>query len=63
MVSMLQEVATKGEPIISVTHKGFISAIYARAINWDMASKPPVELLDGCVQLFELNFRGAPSVV
>jgi broad specificity phosphatase PhoE len=63
MVSMLQEVATKGEPTIAVTHKGFIRAIYARAINWDMTSKPSDELLDGCVQLFKLDATGEPSVV
>lgn len=63
MSPMLQEIATKAEPTIAVTHKGFIRAIYARAINWDMTSKPSDELLDGCVQLFKLDATGEPSVV
>ncbi|MBT3991552.1 MAG: histidine phosphatase family protein [Rhodospirillaceae bacterium] len=62
MAPLLQEIAAQQEPTIAVTHKGFIRAFYATAIDWDMVDKPPVKLLDGCVQLFKLDETGHPSV-
>ncbi len=62
MAPMLLEIATKKQPTIAVTHKGFIRALYASAIDWDMVDKPPVKLLDDCVQLFRLDEMGRPSV-
>lgn len=62
MAPMLLEIAAQNKPTIAVTHKGFIRALYATAIDWDMTDKPPVKLLNGCVQLFKLDPTGKPSV-
>ena len=62
MEPMLQELAEEGRPTIAVTHKGFIRALYARAIDWDMINKPPVKFQNDCVHLFKLDSFGAPSV-
>jgi probable phosphoglycerate mutase len=62
MAPLLLEIAAANRPTIAVTHKGFIRAFYATAIDWDMVNKPPVKLLDDCVQLFKLDQSGHPSV-
>jgi probable phosphoglycerate mutase len=62
MAPMLHEIAIKGVPTIAVSHKGFIRALYARSIDWNMINKPPVKLLDSCIQLFRLDPKGIPSV-
>ncbi len=51
-----------GENTIAVCHKGVIRAIYALAIGWDMKTKPPRKLKDGCAQIFELDHDGHPKV-
>jgi broad specificity phosphatase PhoE len=62
MAPMLQEIAAAGAPTLAVTHKGFIRALYALAIDWDMVNKPPVKLLDDRVHLFKLDATGLPRV-
>jgi broad specificity phosphatase PhoE len=51
-----------GENTIAVCHKGVIRAIYALAIGWDMKTKPPRKLKDGCAQIFEIDLDGNPKV-
>ncbi|NQV55360.1 MAG: histidine phosphatase family protein [Rhodospirillales bacterium] len=59
---LFQEFAKNKRDICAVSHKGVMRAVYALAIGWDMADKPPVKMLDGCAHLFELDETGAPSV-
>lgn len=58
----LQEIAATGRPTIAVTHRGVIRAVYARAIGWDMKTKPPHELDLYALHLFRLDADGRPSV-
>jgi probable phosphoglycerate mutase len=62
MTPLLQEIAIKDLPTIAVSHKGFIRALYARSIDWNMVNKPPIKLLDGCIHLFSLDKYGKPRV-
>ena len=48
---------------IVVCHKGVIRAVYALAVSWDMKSKPPVKMEDGCAQLFSLDQHGMPETL
>ncbi|MDB3952656.1 histidine phosphatase family protein [Alphaproteobacteria bacterium] len=48
---------------IVVCHKGVIRAVYALAIGWDMKSKPPIKMQDGCAQLFSLDEKGMPETL
>tara|TARA_B110000444_G_scaffold259441_1_gene303176 strand:- start:1060 stop:1653 length:594 start_codon:yes stop_codon:yes gene_type:complete len=63
MKPLLKEISEDGKPTIIVTHKGFIRALYALAIGWDMVDKPNDKLSDGCVHLFELDAIGNPSII
>lgn len=42
-------------PAVLVTHKGVIRAMYALAIRWTMAAKPPDKLRPGCAHLFNVE--------
>ncbi len=48
---------------IVICHKGVIRAVYALAVGWDMKSKPPVKMNDGCAQLFSLDQNGIPETL
>ncbi|MBL6863796.1 MAG: histidine phosphatase family protein [Rhodospirillales bacterium] len=63
MKPLLKEIAEEEIPTIIVTHKGFIRALYALSVGWDMVEKPDEKLNDGCIHLFELNDTGDPSIV
>jgi len=58
----LAERARAKRPTVAVCHRGVIRAIYALAISWDMTSKAPRRLADGCAQIFTLAEDGMPSV-
>jgi probable phosphoglycerate mutase len=58
----MAERARAGRPTVAVCHRGVIRAVYAQAIGWDMTSKAPRRLADGCAQLFTLAADGMPSV-
>ncbi len=62
MASLQKELADAGDDTIAATHKGVIRAVYAAAVGWDMVDKPPVKMLDDCVQVFFLDEDGKPSV-
>ena len=59
----LLEIAKGEEDILVVCHKGVIRAIYALAVNWEMVDKPKHKLLDSCLQLFELDECGHPTIL
>jgi len=58
---LLERLAARGRPVVAVTHKGVIRALYARATGWDMTGRAPVKLRDGCAQCFRLGPEGAPE--
>ncbi len=59
---LLGEIAAAGEPVVAVTHKGLIRALYALATGWDMAGKPPTRLLENSVHIFRLEAGGGARV-
>jgi probable phosphoglycerate mutase len=62
VLPLLAECARTKTPTVAVCHRGVIRAIYALAISWDMTSKAPRRLADGCAQVFTLDAHGMPSV-
>jgi probable phosphoglycerate mutase len=63
IVRWLGEVATRGAPVVAVTHKGVLRAVLAAATGWDMMGKPPVRLQNGTLHRFAVDTRGRISVV
>lgn len=59
---LLAEIAAAARPTLAVTHRGVIRAVYARAIGWDMKSKPPHEVDLYALQIFRLAPDGTPVV-
>ena len=39
-----------------------IRVVFAWALGWDMLGKPPARLDWGCLQLFDIDARGVPTV-
>ncbi len=57
----LQDIAKRGQPTVAVTHKGVIRALYSAATGWDMTSKEPERIEDGCWHSFRLAEDGLLS--
>jgi probable phosphoglycerate mutase len=49
-------------PVILVTHKGVLRALYALATGWDMKAKAPDTLAAGCAHEFRIGQEGALTV-
>lgn len=58
---LLERLAANGKPVVAVTHKGVIRALYAQASAWDMTGRAPEKLRDGCAHRFFLGPDGAPE--
>jgi probable phosphoglycerate mutase len=58
---LLARLAALGRPVVAVTHKGVIRALYAQASAWDMTGRAPEKLRDGCAHRFLLGPDGAPE--
>ncbi len=58
---LLGRLAALGRPVVAVTHKGVIRALYAQARGWDMTGRAPEKLRDGCAHRFFLGPNGAPE--
>ncbi len=50
----LADMATGGQGVIAVTHKGVIQMALAMATGWDLVSRAPVRLDWGCAQHFRV---------
>ncbi len=59
---LLERLAATGRPVVAVTHKGVIRALYAQASGWDMTGRAPEKLRAGCAQRFLLGPGGAPGI-
>lgn len=60
---LLATIAAAGEPVLAITHRGVIRAVYAAARGWDMTGKPPERIAaHGPLQVFRLAPDGAPAV-
>jgi probable phosphoglycerate mutase len=49
-------------PTIFVTHKGVLRALYALAAGWDMGSKAPHRLAEGCAHAFQVGPGGSVAI-
>lgn len=58
----LAEIAALGEPVLAVTHKGVIRALYAAATGWDMTGKPPQRLADEALHCLRLARDGTLGI-
>ncbi|MGF1611692.1 MAG: histidine phosphatase family protein [Kiloniellales bacterium] len=58
----LTQVVREGAPVVAISHKGVIRALYALASGWDMTGKPPVKLRWDAAHCFRLDRAGQPSV-
>jgi probable phosphoglycerate mutase len=56
------EIARAGRPVVAVSHRGVIRAVYALATGWDMTSKPPERLRDDCTHVFALDEAARPVI-
>jgi len=54
--------AGRAAPVIFVTHKGVLRALYALATGWDMKAKAPDGLAAGCAHGFRISREGALAV-
>ncbi len=57
---LLAEIAARREPVVAVTHKGVMRAIYALSTGWDMTGKLREKMLKACAHLFLLSPGGMP---
>jgi probable phosphoglycerate mutase len=58
----LAEIAAAATPILAVSHRGVMRAIYALARSWDMTGDPPDHLDHYAMHLFSLDPHGMPRV-
>jgi broad specificity phosphatase PhoE len=58
----LIEIARAARPVVAVSHRGVIRAVYALATGWDMVGRPPERLSDDCAHVFALDDAARPSV-
>ena len=58
----LADIARRGHPIVAVTHKGVIRAIFALASGWDMTTVAPQRLRWDCAHLFTVGADGNAAV-
>ncbi len=59
-VSFLADVAVRDRPAAAVSHKGFMRAVLALALGWDMKGRAPISIDWRCAQVFDLNADGTP---
>jgi probable phosphoglycerate mutase len=57
----LIEIVAAGEPVLAITHKGVIRALYARAAGWNMTGRPRQRLGDG-LHVFRVDRDGAIAI-
>jgi probable phosphoglycerate mutase len=55
-------VATRGEDVVAVSHKGVIRVVLAMATGWDMRSRQPVKLDWDRLHVFSASADGALAV-
>ncbi len=59
---LLAEIAAAGRPVLAVTHKGVVRAIYALATGWDMLGPPPHRLAEAACHHFCLRSGGGVAI-
>lgn len=58
----LARIALSHAPVIAVTHKGVIRALYAEASGWPMLGRPPDRLDWSSLHVFNVALDGRPSI-
>jgi broad specificity phosphatase PhoE len=59
---LLEEIATRGEPTVIVTHKAVLRALLSLATGWPMLGKPPAKIKPDSAHLFRLDATGGITV-
>ena len=62
LLPWLIEIAAAGEPVLAISPKGIIRALYAGAAGWDMTGKPRERLRDGGLQGFTVARDGSLAI-
>lgn len=62
VLPFLQDVASREQPVLAVTHKGVIRVVYAMAVGWDMTGKIPDRLTWDAAHLFTVTAEGRISI-
>lgn len=63
VVRWLGKIATRGQPVVAVTHKGVLRAVLAAATGWDMTDKPPLRLRTGTLHRFDADIHGRITII
>lgn len=58
----LAEIGTDGCAHLAICHRGVMRVVFAWALGWDMLGKPPARLDWRCLQLFDIDAHGVPTV-
>ncbi|MEE8535148.1 MAG: histidine phosphatase family protein [Kiloniellales bacterium] len=56
---LLETLAAAGRPVVAISHKGVLRALYALASGWNMTDAPAENLRDACAHRFLLVGGGA----
>ena len=62
LAPLLADIAAAGRPVLAVTHKGVIRAVYALATGWRMRCRPPHRLAEAACHHFHLDPAGRPAI-
>ena len=63
LTSWVSNMARLGRPVVAVTHRGVIRAVYAEATGWDMIGPPADELSTGAAHLFLARRDGSVGLI
>jgi broad specificity phosphatase PhoE len=63
LAKFLPALAAKKTPLVLVTHRGVLRALYSLATGWEMKTDAPERLRDACAHQYELGTDGAVGLV
>jgi probable phosphoglycerate mutase len=63
LARFLPALAADRDPIVLVTHRGVLRALYSLATGWEMKADAPERLRDACAHHYELGADGTVGLV
>jgi len=63
LAEFLPALAANTDPVVLVTHRGVLRALYSLATGWEMKADPPERLRDACAHHYELGADGGVGLV
>lgn len=63
LATFLPALAAGTEPVVLITHRGVLRALYSLATGWEMKADAPERLRDACAHHYALKPDGAVSLV